>query len=268
MNELLVTLGLEAHKPLLTVLLLPPVPLLLLALVGAWQMARRRVLGWTLLLLALTGMWLLATEAVGGALTRSLLDPPRALSIADISGLKRAPNTAIVVLGGGRQLLAPEYAMSDLRPLSVERLRYALWLARETALPVAFSGGLGHGAPAGPSEAEIATRIAEREFGRPLRWAESESRDTRENALRSVALLRPAGIARIVLVTHDFHMRRALANFERAVAATGGGITIVPAPMGLPQPGPTIAGDWLPSLSGQQRCTMALREWFGRLVGA
>ncbi len=268
MNQLLVTLGLEAYKPLLTVLVLPPVPLLLLALVGAWQMARRRVLGWTLLLVALTGMWLLSTQAVGSALTRVLLTPPRALGLADIDSLKRAPKTAIVVLGGGRQLLAPEYAMSDLRPMSVQRLRYGLWLSRETALPVAFSGGLGHGAPAGPSEAEIATRIAEREFGRPLRWAESESRDTRENALRTVSLLRPAGITRIVLVTHDFHMRRALANFEAADAATGGGIAITAAPMGLPHPGPTIATDWLPSLSGQQSCTLALREWLGRLVGA
>ena len=44
----------------------------------------------------------------------------------------------------------------------------------------------------------------------------SESRDTRENAARTLALLKPAGIDHIVLVTHGYHMPRALRAFTRS----------------------------------------------------
>lgn len=269
MNELLYTLGIEGWKPTLTALLLPPVPLLLLVLVGARLMFRRRLLAWLLVLTGVLGIWLACTPAMGVLLTRALLQPPPALSLDTVRGLKRAPGTAIVVLGGGRQLLAPEYGLSNLSPYSMARLRYGLWLGRETGLPVAFSGGVGHGGDEGASEAEIAARIAEREFGRPLRWTETDSRDTRENAMRSVALLEREGVQRIVLVTHDFHMKRALRNFERAAAQHGGLPQVLPAPMGLPMPGAGLeASDWLPSARGLTDTNLALREWLGFLAGA
>jgi uncharacterized SAM-binding protein YcdF (DUF218 family) len=266
MNEIFLTLGIESWKPIFSTLLLPPVPLLLLVLIGARLMFRRRLLAWLLVLLGVVGLWLCFTPAFGLGLTNWLLQPPRALMEAEINELKKAPKTSIVVLGGGRQVLAPEYGISTLRPNSVERLRYGLWLARETALPVGFSGGVGHGATPGSSEAEIAARIAEREFGRPLRWTEAESRDTRENALRTVALLQTMGIEQIVLVTHDYHMPRALRNFQRA--AEGRKMKIVAAPMGLPAGGRLIATDWLPSPRGFEMTWLALHEWLGKLAGA
>jgi uncharacterized SAM-binding protein YcdF (DUF218 family) len=268
MNQLFFSLGIEGFKPLLTTLLLPPLPLLLATLLGALLLRRRPGLGVSLVLVGTVGGWLLATPAVGEALTRGLLAPPPALTTAQVRELRRAPDTAIVVLGGGRRLLAPEYGMASLNPFSAERLRYGLWLGRETALPVAFSGGTGRGAPPGTSEAEIAARVAEREFGRPLRWTESDSRDTRENAARTVALLAPAGVRRIVLVTHDFHMQRAQRNFERAAAHAGMDLQIVAAPMGVPAGGPLEFGDWLPSAEGQARVRLALREWLGWIAGA
>ena len=210
MNELLFTLGIEGWKPVITALILPPLPFLVLIIAGARVMFRRRLLSWSLILLGVAGVWLFSTIAVGQAMTFWLLQPPRPLSESEIGDLKKAPKTAIIVLGGGRRLLAPEYGLSTLHPRSIERLRFGIWLSRETGLPLGFSGGVGNGALPGPSEAEIAARIADREFGRPLRWQEGESRDTRENALRTVALLQPQGIEQIVLVTHAYHMRRAL----------------------------------------------------------
>ena len=266
MNEFFMTLGIESWKPVVTALLLPPVPFLVLMLVGARLMFRRRLLAWFIVLLSVVGLWLMCTSAVGGMLIKGLTLPPPALVEADITSLKRAPRTAIVVLGGGRQVLAPEYGISTLNARSVERLRYGLWLSRETGLPVGFSGGVGHGARLGPSEAEIAARIAEREFNRPLRWTESESRDTRENALRTVALLREQGVETIVLVSHDYHMRRALRNFQRA--AEGSKLKIIAAPMGLPMPGRMSAAQWLPGSDGYQDTRLALHEWLGYLVGA
>ncbi len=266
MNEIFLTLGIESWKPLLSTLLLPPLPFLVLVLVGARLMFRRRLLAWLLVLLGVAGVWLSTTEAVGLGLTQWLLRPPPALSQAEIADLKRAPKTAIVVLGAGRRLLAPEYGISSLKLHTVERLRYGIWLSRETGLPLAYSGGVGHGAPAGPSEAEIAARVAEREFGRPLRWQEGESRDTRENALKTVALLLPQGIEQIVLVTDGNHMRRALGNFERAAA--GARLRLVAAPMGLPSGGRLRLRDWLPSTDGFEDTCIALHEWLGILAGA
>jgi len=265
MNELFYTLGIESWKPLLSILILPPLPLLLLVLAGARLMYRRRLLAWLMILVGVMGVWCTCTTALSLGITQWLLRPPPALMESQIAEFKRAPKTAIVVLGGGRRLLAPEYGITTLHERSVERLRYGIWLGRETALPVAFSGGIGYGAPAGPSEAEIAARIADREFGRPLRWTENESRDTRENATRTVALLQAQGIEQIVLVTHAYHMPRAKLNFERAANAK---IRIVPAPLGMAAGGPLRFTDWLPTSDGFEANRLALHEWIGRLAGA
>ena len=114
-------------------------------------------------------------------------------------------------------------------------------------------------------EAQVAARIAANEFGRPLKWIEDGSRDTRENAARSVALLRAAGIRRIVLVTHGWHMPRALRAFE---AAAGSDIRIEAAPMGLARGAETPALTWMPTTQGMALVRNVLRELLGRIAGA
>jgi uncharacterized SAM-binding protein YcdF (DUF218 family) len=267
-NELLLTLGLEGLKPLVRSLVMPPVPFLLLTLAGARLMFRRRLLAWLLVLLGSLGVWLSCTTAAGHLLNQALLQPPRALNQGDVTELKRAPKTAVVVLGGGRRALAPEYGMSTLKAASVERLRYGIWLSRETDLPLAYSGGIGHGAPDGNTEAEIAARITEREFGRKLRWQEGRSRDTRENALFTVELLRAQGIEHIVLVTHAYHMKRSLRNFTRAVPAGASPLKLTAAPVGVHAGGPLNAVDWLPTAEGFEHTRAVLHEWLGLLAGA
>ncbi len=122
--------------------------------------------------------------------------------------------------------------------------------------------------PPGPAEADIAARIAREEFGYPLAWTESRSRDTRENAALTVPMLRQAGIRRIVLVTHGWHMRRSLRAFEDAIAATGGGIAVVGAPMELAASGLSPVLRWLPSSDGIRSTRTALREMLALLAGA
>lgn len=265
MNEIFLSLGIQSWKPVIGSLLLPPVPLLLLVLVGARLMFRRRLLAWLLILLAVMGLWLTATPAGATALRLWLLPPVRGMSQGEITDLKRAPKTAIVVLGGGRRVLAPEYGVATLKPDTTERLRYGLWLARETGLPVAFSGGVGRGGEPGQSEAEIAARMAERDFGRPLRWTETVSRDTRENAVETLRILQPQGITQIVLVTTGMSMPRAVRNFEHAA---NGPLKIVPAPMALPSSNRIDARDFLPSTRGFADVREALHEWLGLVAGA
>lgn len=273
MNDIVAAMGIEGWKPLISALLLPPLPLLLLVLVGARLMFRRRVLAWLTILIGVTLIWLSATTASGKLLRPLLLTLPPPLTAEQIAELKRdagaaGPRTAIVVMGAGRRSVAPEYGLSTLTPLSMERLRYGIWLARQTGLPLAYSGGIGHGASSGVTEAETAVRIAEREFLLPLRWGEARSRDTSESGLFTVPLLQESGIERIVLVTHDLHQPRALRAFERGAARAGKPMALVPAPMGLQAPYDWNWTDFVPTSTGFVETRMLLHEWLGLLLGA
>ncbi|MES2992518.1 MAG: YdcF family protein [Pseudomonadota bacterium] len=267
MNSLFALLDLNAWKPVVTALLLPPVPFLLLMLIGARLILARRGLGWSVVLGGAALTWSSGCVGVAQWLSPVLLQPPSALSAPRVQALRASANpaTAIVVLGGGLEPLAPEYGTANLSHYSLERLRYGVWLGRQTGLPVAFSGGVGWAQPDAMPEARIAAAIAAGEFARPLKWVEDQSRDTRENAGRTVALLRPAGIRHIVLVTHGWHMPRALRAFR---AAAGPEIRIEPAPMGLARGTELPVLNWLPSTKGLTDVRHVLREWLGRVAGA
>jgi len=267
LNSLLIFLGIESWKPVLTALLLPPVPLLLMMLIGARLILPRRGLGWFVIALSVMLLWFSNCTGTAQLLSQFALHPPSALSADRIKELKAEAKgpVAIMVLGGGVEPYAPEYGVSNLGYRSLERLRYGLWLGRETGLPVGFSGGVGWGQADGTPEARVASQIAATEFGRPLKWVEENSRDTRENAARSVTLLRKAGIKHIVLVTHGWHMPRSVAAFE---AAAAGEMRIEAAPMGLAQRTDLPVLEWIPTSDGTTRVRSVLRELLGRAVGA
>jgi uncharacterized SAM-binding protein YcdF (DUF218 family) len=269
LNSLFILLGIESWKPALAALLLPPIPLLLLVLIGARLMLPRRGLGWFVIVVAVALLWLSACLGAAQAVSQTLLHPPPALGFDRIKELKAEAQVkrplAIVVLGGGVEPFAPEYGVSNLTDASLERLRYALWLARETGAPVVFSGGIGW-AQTGDAmpEAQVAAKIAAQDFGRPLKWLDDNSRDTRENAARSIALLKPQGVDHVVLVTHGWHMPRALRAFSEAA---GPGIRIEAAPMGLAKKSQTPVLRWMPSSNGFNEMRNVLHELIGLAAG-
>jgi uncharacterized SAM-binding protein YcdF (DUF218 family) len=273
LNSLISLLDLQPWKPILAALLLPPVPLLLLVLIGARLIRPSRGWGWLVVLLGVGGLWLSACSGVARGIEPFLLPQTAALRPDRIAELRAEGSSktgkgtvAIVVLGSGVEPFAPEYGMSNLSPASVERLRYGLWLARETGWPVAFSGGIGWGGTGTSAEADVAARIAREEFGRPLRWVENESRDTRENAERTAAMLRADGIGHIVLVTHAWHMPRARSMFNEI--AQRGGLIVESAPIKLSMRDQMGALDWFPSNSGFDRVRSVLREWLALTLKA
>jgi uncharacterized SAM-binding protein YcdF (DUF218 family) len=268
-NSLFVTLGIESWKPVITALLLPPVPFLLLTLIGARLLLPRRGLGWLLIFISVVLLWLSASAGAAAALTQLMLQPPAALSFdrvrelrADVAAHKPI---AIVILGGGAEPFAPEYGVSSLQEQSLERLRYGIWLSRQTGAPIAYSGGVGWAQEDAAPEARIAAKIAAEDFDRPIKWLEEDSHDTRENAARTIALLRPAGIDHIVLVTHGYHMPRALRDFNEAAGAD---IKIEAAPMGLAKKLESPTLDWMPSGRGFIRMRQVVREIVGKAAGA
>ncbi|MCV2370989.1 YdcF family protein [Roseateles oligotrophus] len=259
-------------KPFALRLLFPPVPFLLLILLGATMLkptSKQRLWGRLTLGFGLIGIWLSSSEAVGQLLTHHLLRAPAALNAQDISSLAQRSESrgdvAVLVLGGGARQFVPEYGGASLNAISLARLRYGVWLAKQIKAPLGFSGGIGWTARnLRVSEAAIAERTASDEFGLALRWAEGRSRDTRENAAFSVQLLRADGIRQIVLVTHEQHMPRSL-NAFRAIA--GGDIEITVAPVGLLRDGISEVLDWAPSEDGFARVRYALYEWIGLKTG-
>jgi uncharacterized SAM-binding protein YcdF (DUF218 family) len=71
--------------------------------------------------------------------------------------------------------------------------------------------------------AELMSAALHDDFGVPVRWREDGSANTYENAALSAEMLRRAGVPTALLVTHPWHMARALWSF-RAV-----GYLVIPA---------------------------------------
>ena len=260
--------GLGQLKPVLSALLLPPTPFLVLALAGAGLVRRRPRTARGLVVLACLGAWLCSCVGAARWVEDAWLALPAPLDATQRAQLKARAAAgepiAIVVLGGGVSPLAPEYGGADLASPSLFRLRYGLWLGRQTGLPVAASGGVGWG-PAGlgiQPEASRMAEIAQGEYGAPLRWVETSSRDTHENAVNTLALLRPAGIREIVLVTHATHMPRALREFRAAAGAEAASapVRVTAAAMGQAWSADSALLRWLPSSEGSLRMRAALHE--------
>ncbi len=230
-------------------LLLPPLALLLLGGFGLALLRRRRRIGLSLLISSLISIWLLSTPLVAALLLDSLKPPPHSLSGAEAD--------AIVILGGGRVRDSIEYGGDSLGRFTLERLRYGAWLARKLGKPVLVTGGAPGG---GVPEGDLMRDSLKHEFGiKTVRWVESASINTRENARLSAQLLRTDGIERIYLVTHAWHLARAVPEF------TALGFQVIPAGTGYSPASPRSVLDLLPNGMALEESWLALHEWLGQL---
>ncbi len=232
-------------KALAKALVLPPTGPLLVAALGLALLRRSprlgRALAWggvvSLLAISIPAISFLLRQGIG---EWSAFDADRAKSAQ-----------AIVILGGGIRRDAPEYGGDTLGRLTLERVRYGARLAKQTRLPVLVSGGSVLG---GATEASLMRRALQDEFGVAVRWTEDRSRDTHENGVRSAAMLRADGITRVVLVTHDFDVRRARAEFAAQ------GIETIPAPTGMTGQEGGGALDFVPGMAGLMGSYYAIYE--------
>ena len=243
-------------KPVLSNLVMPLALLPLLGLLGLVLIAKRKRMGWLLCTAAFVALWLLSCQ--GTAVWLSQTTVPQ-YSPVTVSQLKAGQVQAVVVLGGGVFPQAPEYGAAQPSHSTLARLRYGIWLSRQTGLPVAFSGGSGWvaGTAVTSTEAEVAARVVQEDYGFTLRWLEGKSRDTAENAQFIAPLLKRDGIAHIALVTDALHMQRAVAEFERT------GLSITPAPTGYVLLTKSRLLQWLPSADGMRDSTRLIHELLG-----
>jgi uncharacterized SAM-binding protein YcdF (DUF218 family) len=232
-------------------LLLPPMSLVLLGLIG-WILQRRyRKLGITLVVLSVLLLVGLSTSAGSRLLVKPLED-----RYVPVPNLEDSGAQAIVVLGGGRDILSPEDADRD-RPSNetLMRLRHGARLQRQTGLPLLVSGGNPEGR--GESEAVVMARSLDEDFRIKTRWIEDSSDNTAQNAHHSAVMLKEAGVQRVLLVTDAIHMRRAEQIFLRT------GFEVVPAPTAFKKRAPLTPASYIPTAAALKDSHYALHEWIG-----
>jgi uncharacterized SAM-binding protein YcdF (DUF218 family) len=115
---------------------------------------------------------------------------------------------AIVVLGGGLNYNAWEYGGISVSGGELERLRHAAKLHTDTNLPILVTGG--DPLETGYQEAFFMKKILENEFHVPVKWIEDKSKTTKENIMLSSTILKENNIKSAYIVTHSWHMKRAL----------------------------------------------------------
>jgi len=165
---------------------------------------------------------------------------------------------AIVVLGSGRERGDLAWGADQPTGVGLERERYAARLAKASGLPILTSGGLHYGTP--PTEAKLMADSLRDDFGMAVRWQEGRSRTTWENAQFSAEVLLPEGIKRVVVVTHAWHMPRAVWSFKNA------GFEVVPAPVGfLGVDNARPLGGWMPEFKSIWQSGQLLNEALGQI---
>lgn len=236
-------------KIVAVLLVLPPVNLLLFAVVGLFLARYRPRIGWIVTTVSVAGLVLLSMHAVTtpmlSALERNLpMQPP-----AD------APPAAIVVLSGD-SLASPSVPGGfTVGGLTLRRLQTAASLHRKTGLPILVTGG---SVPRhAPALADLMAQSLRVDFRVETRWQERKSLDTWENARFTAEVLKDAGVSSIYLVTDAWHMRRALLAFEQT------GLRVTAAPNPLQRPLSLTVTDFIPTVSSWTVAYFALHEWIG-----
>jgi uncharacterized SAM-binding protein YcdF (DUF218 family) len=232
----------------LTAVLVPPFNLLPLSCAGLLITRRHPRVGFAVTTLGLGGLLLLATPLVSNTLLALLeRNLPLVPSTAD-------PPQAIVVLSAE---IRRDGSTDDFQPgpLSLERERAAAALSRQTGLPVLVTGGAT--AAGTQTLAAVMAKSLTDDFGTTIRWTEPRAEDTWENAIKSAAMLQAQHIHAIYLVTHAWHMRRALIAFAYT------GIAVTAAPVRLDSFPTFAASDFIPRASAWLVSYYALHEWLG-----
>jgi uncharacterized SAM-binding protein YcdF (DUF218 family) len=231
-----------------TAFVVPPINLLLTAMAGLLWNRRSRISS-VLLATGIGGLLLLSLPAVSTLLLVTLeADLPTS------PGLDNPPQ-AIIILSGD---VARDAGVLNVGALTLERERTGAALHRRTGLPILVTGGTLDGGS--QTLGNLMARTLAADFQTPVRWIECKAQDTEENARFSAEILRRDGIRSAYLVTHAWHMKRSVLDFQ------GTGIVITAAPVRMDNMPTPLLGDFVPSTKAWLESYYALHEWIGYIV--
>ena len=237
---------------LATALIVPPVNLVPLSLAGLALTWRYPRVGRILVAVGLAGLLLLAMPIVADSMVDAL---ETGLPLTPPDG--DPPQAIVILTAEAVRSTTPPFL--QVGPLGLERARAGAALERQTGLPILVTGGMidtGRGVER-ESLAEVMAQSLEQDFRVPVRWQEQQSIDTWENAQLSATILKAKGIHSIYLVTHAWHMRRALIAFART------GITVTAALVRLDTMATAVQADFVPRAGAWLASYYALHEWIG-----
>jgi uncharacterized SAM-binding protein YcdF (DUF218 family) len=222
------------------------------------SLTRFRKLGRGLLAVTLAGLWIAATPAFANWLGWQLESRYPAELIESLP-----QSDAIILLGGAmRQPLSARSGPSLAE--AGDRIIAALRIYRAGKAPriLVTGGNLPWQTNAVPEAEHIASLLAELGVPRSDIVLETASRNTRENAVNSAAIVKEEGWRSALLVTSAFHMHRALAAFATA------GVAVTPAPADFRARRPFYDGllDFLPDAEALSLTTLSVKEWLGLLA--
>lgn len=236
---------------LVSAFLLPPLCLIVLGAIGILLFDSRPALGKTLVVVTFTLFYLISIPFVANTALQTLESSTK-FSSADSFEVQ-----AIVVLGSGIYINAPEYGGHTVSRYGLERIRYGAHLYRSIDKPILLTGG--GPLSIGSSEAELMKWVLENDFHIPVKWIESTSINTRENAYKSFTVLKKDNITNIALVTHAWHMPRAAREFKQA------GFKVTPAPTAFTTRYKNDFLAFVPSATALLKSSLFIHEIIGML---
>ena len=155
---------------------------------------------------------------------------------------------------GGSYPTKELYAETASGAAQLERLRYAAFLQKETGLPILTTGY----SLIGISEGDLMAKELNQFFNVPTQWIENKARNTEENASFTKNILVKDNIQKIILVTNQWHMKRAKYLFEKQ------GFDVLPAAAAnYGSKGNLSAKSFVPDLGALNSNMVLLKEWIG-----
>lgn len=225
--------------------------IIILLLSGIWLWRRKQWGFATINLVLALLLWTISINPVSNALTSSLE--------AGLSIPSHPQGDVIILLGGGiHEGVADISGKGTPGEDMLARTVTAVRLQRRLKIPVIVSGGSGYAGRA--PEAPVIRRFL-LDLGVPEQQIllESKSRDTKENAVYCLEIIKKQGFEKPLLVTSAYHMRRSIKMFKKV------GLTATPVPAQFLTGGgtPIIWADYLPNASAFQQSEKALKEYLG-----
>lgn len=236
---------------LVTAMLLPPFNVVIL-----WLLAfilfylNRKFFASFLAILGIIILYIFSIPYTSQKLGDSLVEA----NITTIEQYKTAQ--AIVVLGGGLRDSQELFGKLATIGIPLERMRYAAYLHKETGLPILVTGS----SPNGISEAKVMADEFEIFFNINTKWLENKAKTTKENAIFSREILEKENIQKIILVTNQWHMKRAEMLFKQQ------GFDVLPASVGsgdTPEHYKLNFMHFIPQAGAMNSNMLALKEWLG-----
>ena len=240
-------------RTLANIWMVPPAINVALMLLGLVVIRWQRKLGLLICSIAVGSLWLLSTLVVSSYLAVSIETHPA----ADPEAIKKSKSEAIIVLGASHLDMATEFGVSTPTDAGLVRLHYAASLHNRTGLPIMLTGGRMNRLEV---HADVLGESLQSQFGIVAKWYERKSSTIWQNALFSAEILHPDGITDIVLITHAYHMQRAVNLYELA------GFSVTPAPTRLHRVYPWRSWlYWMPSVQALELSSSVIHEYLGLL---